>query len=76
MAPAPQFSGEQGSELQYPPPYGLVGNIQAALGEQILDITEAEREPEIEPNGVPNDRRRELMARKGNRRHSPSYPPS
>jgi hypothetical protein len=75
MAPVAKFSGEHRPELQNPPPYSLVGDIQPALGEQILDITEAEREPDIEPNGVPDDRGRELMARKGNRRHSPSYPP-
>src|SRR5580704_11968901 len=40
----------------------FVGDIQTALGEQILDVAIAEREADIEPNGVPDDRRRELVA--------------
>jgi hypothetical protein len=47
-----KFSGEQRPELQDPAPHGLVGDIQSALGEQILDITETESETNIKPNGV------------------------
>ena len=48
-------------------------DIQTALREQIFDVAIAERETEIEPDGVPDDRRRELVA--GERdRHPPSYP--
>ena len=32
--------------------------------EQIFDVAIAEREADIEPNGVPDDRRRELVAGK------------
>src|SRR5580704_1760466 len=32
-----KFSGEQGPEFQYPSPHRFVGDIQSALGEQILD---------------------------------------
>ena len=56
-------------------PHRFVGDIQSALREQIFDVAIAEREADIEPNGVPDDRRRELVAgeRDG---HAPSYPPN
>jgi hypothetical protein len=37
---------------------------RTALREQILDVAIAERETDIEPNGMPDDRRRELVAGK------------
>jgi hypothetical protein len=67
-----KFSGEQWPELQHPWPHRLVGDIQTALREQILDVAIAEHETEMEPNGMPDDRRRKLMARKRDR-HAPSY---
>jgi hypothetical protein len=75
MASAAKLLRKQRSELQNPAPHRLVGDIQPALGEQILDITKAEGEAKIEPNRVPDDGRRELVARKRDRRHSPSYRP-
>ena len=66
-----KFSGEQRSELQNPSPHRFVGDIQTALREQIFDVAIAEREAHIKPNGVPDDRRRELMAGKRDR-HAPS----
>jgi hypothetical protein len=68
-----KLSGEQRSEFQYPSPHRFVGNIQTALREQILDAAIAEGEADIEPNGVPDDRRGELVAGKRDRR-APSYP--
>jgi hypothetical protein len=50
MAPAAKLSGEQRPELQYPTPHRIVGDIQTALGEQILDIPQAEGEASIEPH--------------------------
>ena len=47
------------SEMVHPAPNGLVGNRDAAFRQQILDVAEAEREPEIEPNSPLNDLRRE-----------------
>jgi hypothetical protein len=38
-----------------------------------FDVAIAERETHIEPNGVPDDRRRKLVAGKRDR-HPPSYP--
>src|SRR5208282_2913878 len=72
-ASMPKFSGEQRPEFQDPSPHRLVGDIQPTLGEQVFDVAIAERETDIEPNGVPDDRRGELVA--GERdRHPPSYP--
>src|ERR1700677_2697339 len=68
-----KLSGEQRPELQYPSSHRFVGDIQTALRKQIFDVAIAERETHIEPNGVPDDRRRELMAGKRDR-HAPSYP--
>jgi hypothetical protein len=72
-ASAPKFSGEQRSELQDPSPHRFVGDFQTALRQQIFDIAIAERETQIQPNGVPDNRRRKLMAGKRDR-HAPSYP--
>ena len=62
--PTAKFSGEQRPELQNPSPHGFMRDIQTALREQILDVAIAERETDIEPNGMPDDRRRELVAGK------------
>src|SRR5208282_2308369 len=58
-----KFSGEQRPKYQDPPPDRFVGDFQPALGQQIFDAAIAEFEANIEPNDVPDDRRRELMAR-------------
>jgi hypothetical protein len=68
-----KFSGEQRPELQYPSPHRFVGDIQTALRKQIFDVAIAERETHIQPNGMPDDRRRELMAGKRDRQ-ALSYP--
>ena len=65
-----KFSGEQRPKLQNPSLYRFVGDIQTALREQIFNVAIAERETHIEPNGVPDDRRRKLVAGKRNR-HAP-----
>ena len=59
-----KFSGEQRPKLQNPSPHRFIGDIQPALREQVFNIAIAERETDIEPNGVPDDRRRELVAGK------------
>jgi hypothetical protein len=75
MAFAAKFSGKQRSELQNPSPHRFIGDIQSAFSEQILDITETEGEANIKPDSVPNDRGRELVARKRDC-HAPSYRPN
>jgi hypothetical protein len=70
MAPTAKLPGEQRPEFQYPSSHRFVGDIQTSLGEQIFHVAVAERETHIQPNGVPDDRGRKLMARKRDRRHS------
>jgi hypothetical protein len=41
MTSAAKFLGEYWPELQHPSPYRFIGDIQPALGQQILDIAEA-----------------------------------
>ena len=48
-------------------------SLQPALGKQIFDVAIAECEANIKPNRVLDDRRRELVGGKRDRRHSPSY---
>jgi hypothetical protein len=71
-ASAAKFWGEQRPELQYPSSHRFV-DIRTTLRKQIFAVAIAERETHIQPNGVPDDRRRELMAGKRDR-HPPSYP--
>jgi hypothetical protein len=49
-------------ELQGPAPDGLIGNINAALGEQVLDIAETQRKAEIQPDRKLDDFGRKPMA--------------
>jgi hypothetical protein len=71
-ASAAKFLSEHRPEFQYPSPHRLVGDMQPALSEQIFNVAIAECETDIKPNGVPDDRRRELVAGKRDR-HAPSY---
>ena len=64
MTSAAKFLGEQRAEFQHPSPDGLVGEVQPALGEQILDIAEAQGEAKVQPHRVSDDVRRELVANK------------
>ena len=62
MTSAAKFLGEQRPELQHPSPDRLVGEVPPALGEQILDIAEAQRAAKVQPHRVSDDVRRELVA--------------
>jgi hypothetical protein len=62
MPPTVKLPGEQRPELQHPTPDRFIGDIQPALGEQILDIAEAEGEAKVQPYRMPDDNRRELVA--------------
>jgi hypothetical protein len=67
-----EVSGEQRPKFQNPSPHRFVGDIQTALRKQIFDVAIAEGETQIQPNGVPDNRRRKLMAGKRDR-HALSY---
>ena len=62
MTSAAKLPGEQRPELQHPTPDHFVGDVQPALGEQILDVAEAEGEAKVQPYCMPDDVRRELVA--------------
>ena len=49
-------------ELQDPASDRLVRNVQAAFGQEFLDVAVAERETQIEPDGMADDVRREAVA--------------
>jgi hypothetical protein len=68
-----KLSTKQWREVQHPPSHRFVGHIEPTLSEQIFDVAMAERESHREPNGVPDDRGRKLVAGKRDR-HPPSYP--
>ena len=46
-AAPPQLSCDPGPELQNPAPHRLIGNLQAALGEEFLNIAVAQCESEV-----------------------------
>ena len=54
-APAPQFARDEGTEFQYPAPYRFIGEVEPSLGQQFLDIAQAEMEAEVEPDSVADD---------------------
>src|SRR5947209_15941984 len=60
-------AGEPGPELQNPPPHRFIGNLQASLGQKLLHVAVAQGEPEIKPDRVLDDRRREPMSAIGSR---------
>jgi hypothetical protein len=55
-------SGVRRAEFPAPLPDGLIGDDYPTLSEPILDITKAEAESMIEPNGLADDFRREAVA--------------
>ena len=73
MTSAAKFLGEHRPELQHPSSNRFIGDVQPALGQQIFDIAEAEGKAKIQPHGVPDDVRRELVASERDLRR-PSYP--
>ena len=62
MPPTAKLPGEQRPELQHPTPDRFIRDIQPPLGEQILDVAEAEGEAKVQPYRMPDDVRRELVA--------------
>jgi hypothetical protein len=59
---APQRIGVVLAELAAPLAHRLVGEDDPALGEQFLHVAIAEREAEVQPHRVRDDRRREPVA--------------
>ena len=55
-------TGILGTEFLTPLPDGFVGNDNSALCQEILDISEAQAEAMVEPDGVADDLRRESVS--------------
>ena len=53
-----------------PAAHRFVGDVDAALGQQVLDIAIAQGEPKVEPDRVLDDDRREATASVGNGAHA------
>jgi hypothetical protein len=60
-AALPQVARDQWAELQHPAPHSLIGDLQAALGQKILDVAVAQSEAQIQPDRMLDDRRRKPM---------------
>src|SRR5208337_1612208 len=56
-----QVGRDHRSEMVHPTPNGLVRHRHSALRQQILDVTQAEGEPEVEPYCLVNDLGRETI---------------
>jgi hypothetical protein len=69
----PQPLRDRRTNLQDPTADGLVADVQASRGQQILDVAVAQGEPQIEPNRVANDAGREAVANVRNGVHHHSY---
>jgi hypothetical protein len=52
------------------PPDGLIGEVKPALSEQLLHLSVAQGEAEVEPDRVLDDLRRKAMAAIVKRRHT------
>jgi hypothetical protein len=48
--------------LQHPAADGFIGDVRPTLGQEILDVSVAEREAQVEPDGMLDDNRREAVA--------------
>src|SRR6516162_7772772 len=72
-----QPSGDHGPELKHPTPHRFVGEVEPALGEQILHVAVAQGEAKVEPNRVLDNRRRKAVAAIREQGHGErlSYPP-
>src|SRR5580704_6058999 len=57
-----QIRRDQGPEMIHPAPNGLVGDYDAAFRQQVFDVTEAQCEPEIEPDRLLDDLWRKAVA--------------
>src|SRR5271167_5062363 len=61
-------------EMIHPASDSFVRNCNSALREQIFDVTKAEREPEIKPDRLVNDLRREPISGIADFRHALRLP--
>jgi len=50
------------SELEHPAPYRFVGNVEPTLGEEVLNVSIAQREAQVEPHSMLDDNWRKAVA--------------
>ena len=67
-------AGKSGAELQNPAPHRFIGNLQASFGAKFLHVAVAQGEPQIKPDRVLDNRRREAMSTVGELIHAGSLP--
>ena len=65
--------GDHRPEVVEPAAHGFLRDRDPALREQILDVTKTECEPEIEPNRLMYDLRREPISSIADFPHAPGY---
>ena len=71
---AAKIARNQSAELQEPASNRFVRNIDATLGQQILDITKRKREPGVEPHRMLDDLGRKTMSFERYRGHTETVP--
>ena len=59
--PVTSFLSQEWGEFDVPLAKGFVDDVNSSLVEQLLNITLAEREAVVEPQGVPNDTQRKTV---------------
>src|SRR5450631_1340127 len=68
-----QVGSDRRPEVVHPASNRLVGDREPAFREQILDVAEAQSEPEIKPNRVLDDLWREMVPAVTDLAHPPGY---
>ena len=71
-----EIARNQSAELQEPASNRLVRNIDPALGQQVLDVTERQSESGVKPNGMLDYLGRKTMTLKRNWCHTVTVPAS
>src|SRR5271165_2301516 len=71
-----QVGRDHRSEMVHPTPNGLVGHGYTTFGQQIFDVAQAERKPEVEPNRLLKDLGREPVTRVADFLHPLGYRPA
>ena len=76
VRPGPAFAQvrrDQRPEMAHPAPDGLVGKPNAAFRQQVFDVAQAQGEPEVEPDRLMDDLRREAIPRVADLVHPGGY---
>src|SRR5271166_1838339 len=68
-----QVGRDHRSEMVHPTPNRLVRHRDSAFRQQILDVAQAESEPEVEPNCLLNNLGRETIPAVADFLHAPDY---